>query len=109
MRWWRTGQRKPFVDFKAIEGPALQQLHPVRVNFIGAQRLLKRLSGQHFTLRPGNLSLATGEILAPTGMQTFRYYGNMVAANVLLNPVAWAGAYGIYYVGANWNLGDAND
>ena len=97
-RWWRTGSTTPFVDFKEITGPAYQQFDPVRVNFIGLQRLLKRQSGQYFTLSPGDLSLQNGAILPPSGWQRFRFYGDTIASNILINPVAWGAGGTVYYV-----------
>jgi len=40
------------LNFKEITEPALEQFHPVRFSFIGAQRLLKRL--RPITIRHAN-------------------------------------------------------
>jgi hypothetical protein len=68
---WRTGQIGPFSSVKEITGAAKELFERVRA--IGPARGWKRVGGQYFTPRPGNVNLATGQILQPNLEQWLRF------------------------------------
>jgi len=70
-RAWRTGQFTKFSYVKKIPDSARHLFSPVLA--FGPARGWKRLGGQHFTRTPGNVNLATGEVLSPTFWQRGRF------------------------------------
>ncbi|MCC5851099.1 MAG: RHS repeat-associated core domain-containing protein, partial [Verrucomicrobia bacterium] len=74
IRAFRTGSLKPFKSYTQFSGPANQAFRPVSA--VGPLRGWKRIGGQHFTSRAGNLNLSTGAIARPSIRQSIMYYGD---------------------------------
>jgi len=95
LRAWRTGSITPFSDYSEITGTARGAFRPVGPA-LGPLRAWKNVAGPHFTSSPGNLNLATGEIVPPTFMMRARYVGE-AAVSYSTDAAFWGlVGYGLY-------------
>jgi hypothetical protein len=87
-----TGRGAAFTDVRLVTGSVRDSFQPVTA--FGPFRGWKRLGGQYFTNRPGDWSLATDSLLAPTAYQRMRLVGDNLVYHSL-DVGFWTGAAAI--------------